>query len=188
MLSRAGIESAITNPDGTIRSASAGFAARAIGVRPDRGQRVRPVAAYSGRSRPRSSSPPKASSGTLDQGARLEDPTRIAVRRQGEDLRRPGSDRRAGRYQQPARWPQSTAIPQLEALLSALPLGLALTDRDGAFLFASSIPARSVDREGRALPNTHRSGRAGRQDPFLSDAVRRHGRGVPRPAAIWRCA
>ena len=31
MLSRGGVESVITNPDGTIRSASAGFAARAVG-------------------------------------------------------------------------------------------------------------------------------------------------------------
>ena len=45
------------------------------------------------------------------------------------------------------------AIPQLEALLSALSLGLALTDRDGRFLFANKAFLRAIEREQKMQGN-----------------------------------
>ena len=70
------------------------------------------------------------------------------------------------------------AIPQLEALLSALPLGLALTDRDGRFLFANKAFLRAVEREGQGLP-PFPSDLVVREDKSaIADSVRRFARGA----------
>ena len=70
------------------------------------------------------------------------------------------------------------AIPQLEALLSALPLGLALTDRDGRFLFANKAFARAVEHENRPLP-PFPSDLVVREDKSaIADSVRRFARGA----------
>ena len=70
------------------------------------------------------------------------------------------------------------AIPQLEALLSALPLGLALTDRDGRFLFANKAFLRAVEREEQGLP-PFPSDLVVREDKSaIADSVRRFARGV----------
>ena len=72
------------------------------------------------------------------------------------------------------------AMPQLEALLSALPLGLALTDRDGRFLFANKAFLRAIARTGKDLPQ-YPSDLVVKEDKSpLSDSVRRYGKG---PAA-----
>ncbi|GMM93011.1 response regulator [Qipengyuania sp. MTN3-11] len=70
------------------------------------------------------------------------------------------------------------SVPQLEALLSALPLGLALTDRDGRFLFANKAFLRAVEREQVGLPQFP-SDLVVREDkgPF-ADTVRRFARGA----------
>ncbi len=67
--------------------------------------------------------------------------------------------------------------PQLEALLEQLPLGLAMTDRDGHFLFANPAFHRAAGIEGKKLP-PYPSDLVARQDKTaMSDAVRRYGQG-----------
>lgn len=69
-------------------------------------------------------------------------------------------------------------FPQLETLLSALPLGLALTDRDGRFLFANKAFLRAVERENDGLP-AFPSDLVVREDKAaIADSVRRFAKGV----------
>jgi len=69
------------------------------------------------------------------------------------------------------------ATPQLEALLGALPLGMAMTDRDGRFLFGNSAFLRAIGLQDKGLPQFP-SDLVMREDKAaLSDAVRRFGRG-----------
>lgn len=71
-----------------------------------------------------------------------------------------------------------SAFPQLETLLSALPLGLALTDRDGRFLFANKAFLRAVEREDEGLP-AFPSDLVIREDKAaIADSVRRFAKGV----------
>ncbi|WP_299193114.1 response regulator [uncultured Erythrobacter sp.] len=180
MLSRAGIEAAITRSDGAIRSVSAGFAERASGdeaatlagqdfvsfLRADDRDRI--FFAREGRagtpqtlidvplSEPQQAGlPPGADDGSslmllIDSGVGI------------------GSG-----------WDGSSqaGVAQLEALLAQLPLGLAMTDRDGRFLFGNDAFLRSVDREGRGLPAFPTDLVTREDKAALSDAVRRHGRG-----------
>jgi len=67
--------------------------------------------------------------------------------------------------------------PQLEALLEKLPLGLAMTDRDGHFLFANPAFLRAAGLEGRALPPYPSDLVIARDKTAMSDAVRRFGQG-----------
>ncbi|MBC2666498.1 response regulator [Novosphingobium flavum] len=72
------------------------------------------------------------------------------------------------------------AVPHLEALLAQLPLGLAMADRDGRFLFANAAFMRAAGRDGE-LPPPFPSDLVVREDKTaLSDAVRRYAQG---PAA-----
>jgi two-component system cell cycle sensor histidine kinase/response regulator CckA len=57
------------------------------------------------------------------------------------------------------------------------PLGLAMTDRDGRFLFGNEAFLRAVDREGRGLPAFPTDLVVREDKAALSDSVRRHGRG-----------
>lgn len=71
-----------------------------------------------------------------------------------------------------------SAFPQLETLLSALPLGLAMTDRDGRFLFANKAFLRAVEREDQPLP-AFPSDLVVREDKAaIADSVRRFAKGV----------
>ena len=73
---------------------------------------------------------------------------------------------------------EGTALPQLEGLLSALPLGLALTDRDGRFLFANKAFLRAVGRHEQGLP-AFPSDLVVREDKAaIADSVRRFAKGV----------
>ena len=74
----------------------------------------------------------------------------------------------------------SAAVPHLEALLSQLPLGLAMADRDGRLLFANSAFLRAAGRDGQKPP-VYPTDLVVREDKgALSDAIRRFGQG---PAA-----
>ena len=65
-------------------------------------------------------------------------------------------------------------LPQIEALLARLPLGLAMVDRDGRFLFANSAFLRVAGHDG-ATPPPYPADLVIREDKgALSDAVRRH--------------
>jgi two-component system cell cycle sensor histidine kinase/response regulator CckA len=180
MLSRAGIETAITTADGVIRAVSAGFAERAAGdekatlvgqdfvsfLRSDERDRI--FFAREGRGgtpqtlvdiplvdpeeRVTAAGPDEATSLMLliDSGVGIGS----------------GFDGAA-----------QAGVAQLDALLAQLPLGLAMTDRDGRFLFGNDAFLRSVDREGRGLPQFPTDLVVREDKAAMSDAVRRHGRG-----------
>ncbi|WP_420383308.1 response regulator [Novosphingobium sp.] len=68
-------------------------------------------------------------------------------------------------------------LPQIEALLARLPLGLAMVDRDGRFLFANSAFLRVAGHDGN-VPPSYPSDLVIREDKgALADAVRRHTQG-----------
>ncbi len=69
------------------------------------------------------------------------------------------------------------AVPQLEALLSALPLGLALTNRDGRLLFANKAFLRAVEREQDGLPQFPSDLVVHEDKGAFADSVRRFARG-----------
>lgn len=72
-----------------------------------------------------------------------------------------------------------TGLPQVEALLSRLPLGLAMADRDGRFLFANPAFLRAAGHDG-PTPPPYPSDLVIREDKgALSDAVRRYVQGAP---------
>ena len=177
VLSAAGVEVALVDPDGTIRAVNPGFARRASGderatmagqdfaalLRSDERDRI--YFAREGR---------KGSPQTLVH-VPLDDPEAVGAR--------PGEapslmlllDSAAGLGGWGAEARGQT--PQLEALLEQLPLGLAMTDRDGHFLFANPAFHRAAGIEGKPLP-PYPSDLVVRQDKTaMSDAVRRFGQG-----------
>jgi two-component system cell cycle sensor histidine kinase/response regulator CckA len=180
ILSQAGIEVALVGPDGAIRSANAGFAQRAMGdpratlagqdfvslLRTDERERI--YFAREGR---------KGTPQTLVQ-VPLADP----------DAGEHGGDPRAA----PSLimlldsgigvgggWPEeaNAGTPQLEALLEQLPLGLAMTDRDGHFLFANPAFLRAGGCDARGLPPYPSDLVVPEDKTALSDIVRRFGQG-----------
>ena len=179
MLTRSGIETAITTPDGTIKSVSAGFAERAAGDE---------TATLAGQD--------------FVTFLRSDDRDRIFFAREGRGgtpqtlIHLPLDDPDAATQPGPdearslmllvdsgvgigSGWDGSSqaGVAQLEALLGQLPLGLAMTDRDGRFLFGNEAFLRSIEREGRGLPAFPTDLVVRDDKGALSDAVRRHGRG-----------
>ncbi|NVE94090.1 hybrid sensor histidine kinase/response regulator [Altererythrobacter lutimaris] len=179
MLSRAGIEAAVTSPDGLVRNVSAGFAERAAGdanatlagqdfvsfLRSDDRDRI--FFAREGQSgTPQTlihvplETPAGENSTSPDQGQSL-----MLLVDTGVGI---GGSWDGG---------SQAGVAQLEALLSQLPLGLAMTDRDGRFLFGNTAFLRSIDRENRGMPPFPTDIVVREDKAALSDAVRRHGRG-----------
>ena len=180
MLSRAGIETAITTASGVIRAVSSGFAERAAGddkatlagqdfvafLRSDERDRI--FFAREGRG---------GTPQTLVD-VPLRDPatqTEIVGPDEASSLMLLidsgvgiGSGWDGG---------AQAGVAQLDALLAQLPLGLAMCDRDGRFLFGNDAFLRSVGREGRGLPPFPTDIVVRDDKAALSDAVRRHGRG-----------
>ena len=71
-----------------------------------------------------------------------------------------------------------TGLPQIEALLSRLPLGLAMTDRDGRFLFANKAFLRAAGHD-ESGPPPYPSDLVIREDKgAIADAVRRFAQGA----------
>ncbi|MEN7536000.1 response regulator [Aurantiacibacter sp. DGU5] len=66
---------------------------------------------------------------------------------------------------------------QLEALLEQLPLGLAMTDRDGRFLFANPAFRRAAGLDAHNLPPYPSDLVIARDKTAMSDAVRRYAQG-----------
>ena len=183
MLSRAGIEVALVASDGVVMAHTPGLATRAIG---------KPDANLKG--------------SEFVQLLRTDDRDRIFFAREGqqgtpqtlvqislEPERQSRQSRQAEQGPAPSTMllidgqvgignrtdeGRSAAIPQLEALLSALPLGLALTDRDGRFLFANKAFLRAIEREQQGLPQYPSDLVVGEDKGALSDTVRRFARGA----------
>ncbi len=173
-LSQAGIASAVVEPGGAIRSASAGFALRATGD---------PLAVVAGKD--------FVSYLRQDEGDRF---TWARDGRQGAPLTLyylPLADPDLASAPDPARTPSlmlvadagaglgggsgegGNAAPHLESLLGQLPLGLAMADRDGRLLFANAAFMRAALREGEGPP-TYPTDLVVQEDKGpLSDAIRR---------------
>ncbi len=182
MLSRAGIEAAITEPDGIVRNVSAGFAERAAGdggatlvgqdyvsfLRSDERERI--FFAREGRGGTPQTlihiplDDPEAQTSKPPTGP-SEAPSLMLLVDSGVGV---GGGWDGG---------SQAGVAQLEALLGQLPLGLAMTDRDGRFLFGNDAFLRSVEREDRGLPPFPTDLVVAEDKAALSDAVRRHGRG-----------
>ena len=180
MLSRAGIETAITTADGVIRAVSSGFAERAAGderatlvgqdfvsfLRSDERDRI--YFAREGRG---------GTPQTLVDVPLVDPAHRVTPAGPDEAtslmlLIDSGVGIGSG-------WEGASqaGVAQLDALLAQLPLGLAMTDRDGRFLFANEAFLRSVGRETQGLPAFPTDLVVREDKAALSDAVRRHGRG-----------
>ncbi|WP_324827084.1 hybrid sensor histidine kinase/response regulator [Qipengyuania zhejiangensis] len=179
VMSRAGIELALVAPDGIVQAASAGLGDRAMG----------------------------SADNTLEgmefvQLLRSDDRDRIFFAREGQQgspqtlVHVPldvNSTKASDADQAPSLmmlvdstvgigggWESSgkAAIPQLESLLSALPLGLALTDRDGRFLFANKAFLRAVEREQSGLPQFPSDLVVREDKAAIADTVRRFAKGA----------
>jgi len=180
MLSRAGIESAITTADGVIRAVSAGFAERAAGderaslvgqdfvsfLRSDERDRIFFAREGRGGTPQTLVDVPLVNPDERVTAAGPDEATSLMLLIDSGVGIGSGWDGAA-----------QAGVAQLDALLAQLPLGLAMTDRDGRFLFANEAFLRSVGREGRGLPAFPTDLVTREDKAALSDAVRRHGRG-----------
>lgn len=179
MMSAAGVEAVLVGPEGAVRAASPGFALRAAGdetatmagqdfvslLRADARDRI--FFAREGRN---------GSAQTLVQ-VPLEEPGEPGVPPTDNSLvlmllldagvglgAAPGVEGNAG-------------SAQLEALLAQLPVGLAMVDRDGRFLFGNAAFSRASGQEGKSLP-PYPTDLVVREDKgALADAVRRFAQG-----------
>ncbi|WP_067733325.1 hybrid sensor histidine kinase/response regulator [Novosphingobium naphthalenivorans] len=176
-LAKAGIAAALVDPDGMIRAASTGFAERAAGdaladmtgqdfvslLTQDEGERIGWA-----REGGRGSALVLYHLPVADPDLPVEPdpnttPSLMLVVEAGQ-----GIGASAG---------GSAAVPHLEALLSQLPLGLAMGDRDGRLLFANPAFMRAAGREGQAPP-TYPTDLVVREDKrALSEAIRRFAQG-----------
>ena len=180
VLSRAGVEVALVAPDGIVQTTTPGLAERATGSREN-------------------------VVGGLEfvQLLRSDDRDRIFFAREGQQgspqtlihvpLDIPNASKMSDADETPSimllldstvgiggGWESTgkAAIPQLEALLSALPLGLALTDRDGRFLFANKAFLRAVERETSGLPQFPSDLVVREDKAAMADTVRRFAKGA----------
>ena len=174
-LAREGVQAALVNPEGVVIAANPAFAARAAGdgaasvagsdfvsfLRSDEQERI--YYAREGRKGVpvRLVHIPVADpDGTADT-----DPSRTPSLFLLLDNQGGMGDVRAG-------------LPQIEALLARLPLGLAMTDRDGRFLFANEAFLRAAGHDD-TVPPPYPSDLVIREDKSaLADAVRLHAQGA----------
>ena len=176
-LGEAGILAAVVAPQGAVLAANPAFAERATGE---------PGGTVTG--------------GDFVGFLRSDDQERIFFAREGRKgvplrlIHLPVADPDAGADPDPARTPSlmllieggtaageggRTGMPQIEALLSRLPLGLAMCERDGRFLFANEAFLRAAGHDSRLAP-PYPSDLVIREDKgALADAVRRYAQGSP---------
>ncbi|PZQ55414.1 MAG: PAS domain-containing protein [Novosphingobium pentaromativorans] len=179
-LARAGISAAVVDPDGMIRAASAGFSQRATGdvladmtgldfvslISQEEGERIG-WARDAGRGGALVLyHVPIADPDSPHEPDPNLTPSLMLVVEAGQGIGAGGGG--------------GTAAPHLEALLSQLPLGLAMADRDGRLLFANPAFMRAAGQEGQ-LPPSYPTDLVVRDDKrALSEAIRRFAQG---PAA-----
>ena len=178
ILSNAGIEVALVGPDGAIRAASAGFARRSVGdehasmagqdftslLRADERERI--YFAREGRKgSPQTLVQVPLVDNATDELSADQAPSIMLLVDIGVGLGGWGNEARG-------------QTPQLEALLEQLPVGLAMTDRDGHFLFANPAFKRAAGiAAGKALPPFPSDLVVPQDKTAMSDAVRRYGQG-----------
>jgi len=179
-LARAGIGAALVEPDGMIRAASKGFALRAAGdeaidltgedfvslLSQEEGERIG-WARDNGRGSPLVLyHVPVADPDSPVEPDPNTTPSLMLVMEAGQGIGAAGGG--------------GNSAPHLEALLSQLPLGLAMADRDGHLLFANPAFMRAAGREGQDPP-TYPTDLVVREDKrALSESIRRFAQG---PAA-----
>ena len=177
IISRSGIELALVAPDGIVQVATPGLAERAMGAKDTtlRGQEFVQLLRSDDRDRiffareGQQGSPQTLVHVPLDpsSGAEGEQAPALMVL-VDSTVGIGGGSQGSGK----------AAIPQLEALLSALPLGLALTDRDGRFLFANTAFLRAVEREEFGLPQFPSDLVVREDKAAMADTVRRFAKGA----------
>nr|WP_237713847.1 PAS domain-containing sensor histidine kinase [Novosphingobium sp. Rr 2-17] len=176
-LARSGIFAALVDPDGSIRAASAGFARAATGdpmtdmtgtdfvalLGQEEGERIG-WARDAGRGGALVLyHVPVADPDTADQPDPATTPSLMLVVDAAQ-----GIGASAG---------GTGSAPHLEALLSQLPLGLAMADRDGRLLFANPAFMRAAGHEGHDPP-TYPTDLVVKEDKrALSEAIRRFAQG-----------
>lgn len=173
-LAREGVQAAVVTPEGLIRAANPAFSQRATGsaasdlfgadfvsfLASDDAERIF-YTREGGKGTPvRLVHLPIAD----PDGVANIDPARTASLFLLIDQQSSVSDIRAG-------------LPQIEALLARLPLGLAMTDRDGKFLFANAAFLRAAGHDD-TFPPPYPSDLVIKEDKgALVDAVRRYAQG-----------
>ncbi len=178
VLAQEGLQAALVTPDGQVKAANTAFVARAAGEAPD---------------------------GVIGKDFvgffRSDEHERIFYAREGTGgapvrfIHLPVADPDSATPLDPAQTPSlfllieneggigesRTGLPQIEALLARLPLGLAMCDRDGRFLFANSAFLRAAghdESQNGAGPPPYPSDLVIREDKgALADAVRRYAGG-----------
>jgi two-component system, cell cycle sensor histidine kinase and response regulator CckA len=171
VLAQEGLQAALVTPDGQINAANSAFIARAAGDAPDDVIGKDFVGYF-----------------------RSDEHERIFYTREGTDgapvrfIHLPVADPDVATTFDPAQTPSlfllieneggvgesRTGLPQIEALLSRLPLGLAMCDRDGRFLFANRafLRAAGYDEGQNGAQN------GGGPPPYPSDLVIREDKGA----------
>ncbi|MCB5424212.1 response regulator [Altererythrobacter sp. CC-YST694] len=177
-LSGAGIEAVVVGPDGVVRAVSEGFAARAAGdpratlagqdfaalLRSDERERIY-FAREAAKGTPQTLIHVPLADPEDGPAAPDKIPSLMLLLEGGVGI--------GGTWGAEAQ----TGTPQLQALLEQLPLGLAMTDRDGHFLFANPAFMRAAGIEGRSLV-PYPSDLVVKEDKAaLVDAVRRYAQG-----------
>ncbi len=174
VLSQEGLQAALVTPDGQIKAANPAFVSRAAGDAPGEVIGTDFVSYFSS-----------------------DEHERIFYSREGiggapvRFIHLPAADPDSNAALDPAQTPSlfllienegglgeaRTGLPQIEALLSRLPLGLAMCDRDGRFLFANRAFLRAAGHE-EPVPPPYPSDLVIREDKgALADAVRRYAGG-----------
>jgi two-component system cell cycle sensor histidine kinase/response regulator CckA len=162
-----GIMAASLSPDGRIRSANAAFALRATGT--DNSNIIgREFAAF----------------------MRMDEKGRIYFEREGRkglpirlmhvplgEIGQQGASMLLAVDDDGATIDRASALSHVEQLLSTLPLGLALVDRDGRFLFANEAFARVVDMPAANLPPYPGDLVINEDKAAVSESIRRYARG-----------
>ncbi len=178
ILGDAGIALALVDPEGTIRAVNTGFARRASGdeaaslkghefaalLRSDERDRI--FFAHEGsKAVPQALIHVPVGRGQDGRAGATDGPSLMMLIEAGAGLGALASDSKG-------------QTPQLEALLEQLPLGLAMTDRDGHFLFANPAFCRASGIEPGRLPPYPSDLVIQRDKSAMSDAVRRFGQGT----------
>lgn len=167
-MAQSGIMAVAIAEDGRIRAANAAFALRALGTdqEPITG---RPFANY----------------------MRMDEKGSIFFEREGRrglpirllnvpltDDRSDGAALLLAVDEEAAKVERGMALAHVEQLLSTLPLGLALVDRDGRFLFANDAFARVLDISVEALPSYPADLVINEDKAAVLDSIRRFGSGA----------